>query len=68
MHRRRLLAEEVPGAIMGSGSLRDLAVRLRLDSVDQIWELDCILDEENGNVVTDDVCHHVRTRVQKMTS
>lgn len=32
----RLTAEEVPSSIMSSGSLRNLAVRLRLDGVDQI--------------------------------
>ena len=32
--------------------LGNLVVRLRLASVDDIGELDGILDEENGNVVT----------------
>jgi hypothetical protein len=40
---------------MRSGCLRDLIVTARLDSVDQIWEQDGILDEENGDVVSNNV-------------
>lgn len=51
-----LLAEEVPGRVVGSGCLWDLVVTPRLDCVDQIGELDGILDEKDGNVVANDVC------------
>ena len=51
----RLGAEEVPGRVVGSSSLRDLIVRARLDRVDQVREPDGILDEEDGDVVSDNV-------------
>lgn len=41
---------------MSSGGLRDLVVRTWLDRVDQVGELDGILDEEYGDIVTDDIC------------
>jgi hypothetical protein len=55
VHGRRLLAEEIPRAVMSSSSLRDLIVRPRLDCMNEVWELDGILDEEDGDVVADDV-------------
>jgi hypothetical protein len=55
VQRTGLLTEEVPSGVMRSGSLRDLIVAARLDSVDQIREKDGILDEENGDVVTDNI-------------
>jgi hypothetical protein len=35
--------------------LRDLAVRLGLDRVDEIRELNCVLNEEDRDVVANDV-------------
>jgi hypothetical protein len=55
VERRWLLAEKVPSAIMSSSGLGDLAVWPGLDSMDQIWELDGILNEEDGDVVTNDI-------------
>lgn len=40
---------------MGSGRLWNLIVRSRLDRVNEIRELDCILDEENRDVIPDNV-------------
>ncbi len=40
---------------MGGRCLRDLVVRARLDGVDQVGEPDGVLDEEDGNVVSDNV-------------
>jgi hypothetical protein len=56
VQRAGLLAEEVPGGVMRSGSLRYLAVRVGLDGVDQVGEFYSVLDEEDGDVVADDVC------------
>jgi hypothetical protein len=55
VERRWLLAEKVPSAIMSSSGLGNLAVWPGLDSMDQIWELDGILNEEDGDVVTNDI-------------
>lgn len=52
---RGLLAKEIPGGVMGCGGLRDFTIALGLDGVDQVGELDGILDEKDGNVVTDDI-------------
>jgi hypothetical protein len=52
---RWLLAEEIPGAIMRSSSLGDLTVWPWLDGMDQVGELDGILNEEDGDVVTNNV-------------
>lgn len=57
----RLLAEEVPGRVMGSGGLRNLPVRHRLDGVNEIREENGILDEENRDVVANDVLDSIRT-------
>jgi len=56
MQRARLLAEKVPGRVMGGCGLRDLVVRAGLDSMDQVGELDRILNEEDRDVVADNVC------------
>ena len=56
VHRRGLLTEEIPSVVVRGRCLRDLAVGLRLDGMDKIWELDRVLDEENGNVVAYNVC------------
>jgi hypothetical protein len=50
-----LLAEEVPGRIVSSRALGNLAILSRLDRVDEVRELNGILDEENRNVVADEV-------------
>ena len=51
----RLGAEEVPRRVVRSGGLGNLIVRARLDRVDEIGELDGILDEEDGHVVSNDI-------------
>lgn len=48
-------AEEVPSGIVGGGGLGNLVVGARLDGVDKVGEADGILDEEDGDVVTDDI-------------
>ena len=40
---------------MGGGGLGNLVVGARLDGVDKVGEADGILDEEDGDVVTDDI-------------
>ena len=40
---------------MGALTLRYFIVRLRLHSVDNVWEFHCILDEEYWDVVTNDI-------------
>lgn len=51
----RLLTEEVPSGVVCSGSLGDLVVAAGLDGVDEIWEENGILDEENRNVVSNNI-------------
>ncbi len=46
---------EVPEGVVGSLSLGNLTVRLRLGRVDQVGELDAILDEEDRHVIADQV-------------
>ena len=55
MQSAGLLAEEVPGRVVSSRSLRDLTVTSGLDGVDQVRELDGILDEEHGDVVSHEI-------------
>lgn len=50
-----LLAEEVPSGSVCSSGLGDLIVGHGLDGVDKIGELDGVLDEEGGEIDTDDV-------------
>jgi hypothetical protein len=50
-----LLAEEVPGRVVSSCALRNFTIRLRLDRMDEIGELNGVLNEEDGNVVPHDV-------------
>ena len=47
--------DEVPEGVVGAGRLRHLVMRLGLDRVDQIRELDRVLDEEDRHVVADQV-------------
>lgn len=55
MHGRWLLTEEVPGRVVSRCRLRNLRVRLGLYRMDQVWELDGILNEEDRDVVSNDV-------------
>lgn len=41
---------------MRSGSLRNLIIAARLHRVNEIWEENCILDEEDRDIVSDDIC------------
>jgi hypothetical protein len=44
---------EVPSIVVGGLSLRDLDVGFGLDGVDEVDKLDGVLDEEDGDVVSD---------------
>jgi hypothetical protein len=46
---------EIPEIVVCSLRLRDFIMRLRLASMDNIWELHCILDEEDGYVIADNI-------------
>ena len=46
---------EIPKIIMGSLSLWDFCIGLRLGSMNDIREFECILDKENGYIVADNV-------------
>lgn len=50
-----LLREEVPGRVVGGGGLGDFVVTAGLDGVDQVGEEDGVLDEEDGDVVSNQV-------------
>jgi hypothetical protein len=56
MQGTRLLAEEVPSRIVRSSSLGDLIITAGLDGVNKIREKDSILDEENRDVVSNNIC------------
>lgn len=51
----RLLTEEVPSRIVCGSSLGDLVVAAGLDGVNEIREQDGILDEENGDVISNNI-------------
>lgn len=51
----RLGTEEVPSRIVGRSSLRYLVFGTRFDGMNQVGELDSILNEEDGDVVSNDV-------------
>ena len=55
VQRAGLLAEEVPGRVVRGSSLGDFIVPAGLDGVDQIGEEDSVLDEEDGDVVSNKV-------------
>lgn len=55
VHGARLLTEEIPGGIMSCSRLWDLTIRLGLNGMDKVWELDGILNKENRNVVADNI-------------
>lgn len=40
---------------MSGSSLRNLVIRTRLHGVDEIWELNSVLDEEDWDVVANDI-------------
>src|SRR4029077_18350226 len=46
---------EVPERVVSGLRLRDLAVGLRLGGVNDVWELDAVLNEEHGHVVSHEV-------------
>jgi hypothetical protein len=54
---------EIPGIVVGSLSLRDLDMRFGLDGVNQVDKLDSILDEEDGDIVSDCGYQQRSTRV-----
>jgi hypothetical protein len=56
MQRARLLAEEVPCRIVSCRCLGDLVIAAGLDGVDQVGELNCVLNEEDWDIVSDDIC------------
>lgn len=51
VQRLRLQRHEVPQGVVRRLRLRDLVVRLRLDRMNEVGELDAVLDEEDGKVV-----------------
>ena len=55
VQRAGLLAEEVPGRVVRGSSLGDFIVPAGLDGMDQIGEEYSILDEEDGDVVSNEV-------------
>lgn len=52
LQKRLILTLEVPEIVVGSLGLRNCIVWLRLSSVDHIRELQGVLNEEDGNVVS----------------
>lgn len=56
MQRAGLLTEKVPSRVVGGCGLGDLVLRAGLNGMDQVGEEDCILDEEDRDVVSDNVC------------
>lgn len=61
MQRAGLLAEEIPSGIMSSSCLRDLIARVGLDRMDEVGKENRVLDEEDGDIVSYDVCKTVRS-------
>jgi hypothetical protein len=55
MERTWLATKEVPCGVVCSCALGYLPIRLRLDGVDEIREENGILNEENGDIVSDNV-------------
>lgn len=50
-----MVEDEVPEIVVGALGLWNLIVWFRLASVDNIRELDCVLDEEDWDVVANNV-------------
>jgi hypothetical protein len=46
---------KVPEVVVGRLSLRYLVMRFWLACMDEVWELDGVLDEEDWDIVSDDV-------------
>ena len=46
---------KVPEVVVGALCLRDLDVRFGFPGMDEVWKLDCILDEEDWYIVSNDV-------------
>lgn len=55
MGRLLVQAHEVPSIVVRCLRLRNLVVGLGLDGVDQIWELDRVLNVEDGDVVSNQI-------------
>lgn len=55
VQRTGLLAEKVVRCVVGSGSLGDFVDGVWLDGVDEVGEQNRILDEKDGDVVSDDI-------------
>ena len=55
VHAFRQERDEIPERVMRRRVLRIAAVGLHFDRMDEIGKLDGILDEEDGNVVSDEV-------------
>jgi hypothetical protein len=56
VQRAGLLAKEVPGGIMCRCSLRDLAIWVGFDGVDEVREFYGVLDEEDGDIIANNIC------------
>lgn len=50
-----LLTKEIPGSVMGCGTLGNLVVGVGLDAVNEIREVNGILDEEHGHIVSHNI-------------
>jgi hypothetical protein len=46
---------EIPEIVVSTLSLRNLIMRLGLPSMDNIRELDCVLNKEHWNIISDNV-------------
>src|SRR5437588_868606 len=55
VHRLRHQRDEIPERIVGCACLRNFVVWLGFCCVDQVGELDCVLNEKDGDVVPDEV-------------
>jgi hypothetical protein len=55
VQRASLLAKEIIGRIVGCSRLRDLIIRLRLESMNEVREQDGVVDEENWDVNSNDI-------------
>jgi len=54
-HTFWLKTDEVPKVVVSRLSLRDFVMWLGLYGMNEVWELHCILNEEHGNVVSNDI-------------
>lgn len=55
VQRAGLLAEKVPGCVVSGRRLRHFVVWFRLHGVDKVREADGVLNEEDGDVVSNDI-------------